>query len=187
MFIVFISFRRQFSAPEVFFPWAQLAPETAWHPSRHVDLPLFFLSCPPLSFIFSVFFPFFSSFFLSFFLSFSLSVSFPFVFLSSWGPFCDPGGPGPPKPLKIRPCLYGLFIHPSLYASYFSVLSSEKFQPTLQKVERCCSLTFLPYFFDFPLVKHPPMPCRLILCVSKTFWFLMPLLCWTQTIFTYSS
>ena len=119
MFIVFISFRRQFGAPEVFFPSAQLAPETAWPPSRHVDLPLFFLSCPPLSFIFFCLFPFFSSFF---FLSLSLFI-FLSLFLSFWGPFCDPGGPRPPKPLKIRPCLYGLFIHSSPYASYFSLSS----------------------------------------------------------------
>ena len=147
-----------------------------------------------LTFIFSFLPPSFFHFFLSFsllFLFFFFLSLFLFLFLSFFfllgAPFCDPGGPGPSKPLKIRPCLYGLFIHPSPYASYFSVLSSKKFQPTLQKVERCCLLTFLPYIFDFPLVKHPPMPCRLILCVSKTFWFLMPLLCWTQTIFTYSS
>ena len=105
MFIVFISFRRQFGAPEVFFPWAQLAPETAWHPSRHVDLPLFFLSCPPLSFIFFLSFSLLFLFF--FFLSFSLSVSFPFVFLSSWGPFLWPRRTRAPKapqdtPLPLR-------------------------------------------------------------------------------------
>ena len=188
MFIVFISFRCQFGAPEVFFPWA---PACAWNymaplSSCWLTLICFFLS--PSFFHFFFLFPFFSS---NLFHSFSLSVSFLSFFLSFWSPFGDPGGPGPPKPRKIRPCFYVLFIHPSPYASYFFfVLSSRKFQPILQKVEsrgRCCLLTFLLYFFDFLLVKHPPMQCRLILCVSKTFWFLMPLLCRTQTIFTYSS
>ena len=186
MFIVFISFRRQFGTPEVFFPLS---------PSLRLKL-----LCAPLVMLTYLCFylPLFLSFFLSFsilflfFLSFSLSLcffSFPFFF-SFWCPFGDPGGPGPPKPPIYAPAfMFSLSTRLFMPLTFF-VLSCRKFQPILQKVEsrgRCCLLTFLPYFFDFPLVKHPPMPCRLILCVSKTFCFLMPLLCWTQTIFTYSS
>ena len=151
MFIVFISFRRQFGASEVFFPWAQLAPETAWHPSRHVDLLLFFLSCPPLSFIFFCLFPLLFLFFLSFFFLFSFfvsflfsfSVSFPFLFLSIWHPFWWPRRTRAPKAAsKIRPCyLRSLYPPVSLCLLFFFVLSSRKFQPILQKVEsrgRCC-------------------------------------------------
>ena len=118
MFIVFISFRRQFG--KVFFPWAQLAPETAWHPSLHVDLPLFFLSCPLFLSFFSVFFPSFPLF--SFFLSLSLFLFLSF-FLSFWRPLLWPRRPRAPKAPTIRPCLYVLFIHPSPYASYFSLSS----------------------------------------------------------------
>ena len=142
----------------------QLAPETAWRPSRHVDLPLFFLSCPLfLSFFFL--FPFFSSFF---FQSFSLSVSFPLLFSFFLAPpLVTPEGLSLQNPPQIRPCLYVLFIHPSPYASYFSF--SSLLESFSLYYRRCCLLTFLAYFFDFLLVKHPPMPYRLILCVSKTF------------------
>ena len=117
---------------------------------------------------------------------------FSFLFFFLFGaPFGDPGGPGLPKPSQDTPLpLCSLYPPVYLWLLFFFVLSSRKFQHLLQKFEscgRCCLLTFLPNFFDFPLVKHPPMPCRLVLYVSKTFSFLMPLLCWTQTIFTYSS
>ena len=73
-----------------------------------------------LSFLFL--FPFFSSFF---FLSFSLSlcVSFPFFFLSFWRHLGWPRRARTPKTPKIRQYLYVLFIHPSPYASYFSLSS----------------------------------------------------------------
>ena len=186
MFIVFISFRRQFGAPEVFFPWT---PACSWNctaPLSSCWLTFILSFLPPLSFTFSLL-----SLFISFFLSLSLSVSFPFLFSFFLAPpLVTPEGPGPHSPQDTPLPLCSLYPPVSLCLLFFFVLSSRKFQPTLQKVQsrgRCCLLTFLPYFFDFPLVKHPPMPCRLILCVSKTFWFLMPLLCWTQTIFTYSS
>ena len=115
-------FLRQFGAPDVFFPGAPactwncmatlssfspsiwrptfsfldplLALETAWRPSRHIDL-TFFLSfysfLLPSSSLFPFLFPSFPLFSpLSFF-------PFPF-FLSFWRPFGDPGGPRPPKP-----------------------------------------------------------------------------------------
>ena len=117
-------FLRQFGAPDVFFPEApclhlklygaplvlfsvNLAPltfssldpllalETAWRPTRHIDLTFFlFFSC-------SFFLPFFLSYSLLFlfFPLFSLLSFFPFPFLLSfWRPFGDPGGPWPPKP-----------------------------------------------------------------------------------------
>ena len=125
-------FLRQFGAPDVYLPWSPylhlklhgaplvlfsvnlarltfssldplLALETAWRPSRHIDLN-FFLSFSfllPLSSLFSFLFPsfpLFSSFPpLSFF-------SFPFFFLFG-APLVTPGGPGPqsPPPPKIRP------------------------------------------------------------------------------------
>ena len=144
------------------------------------------------------FFQFFLSFSLilfclSFFLSLSLSLFlFLSFFLSFWRPLWWPRRARTPNPPDTPLPLCSLYPPVFLCLLSFFVLSSRKsrkFQLILQKVEsrgRCCLLTSLPYFFDFPLVKHPPMPCRLILCVSKTFWFLMPLLCWTQTIFRYS-
>ena len=74
MFIVFISFRRQFGVPEVFFPWA---PACAWNcmaPLSSCWLTfIFFLLAPSFLYVFLLF-PFFSPF------SFSLSVfSFPFL------------------------------------------------------------------------------------------------------------
>ena len=149
----------------------QLAPETAWRPSRYVDLPLSFLSCP----LFLSFFLSFSLLFL-FFLSFFLSLSL-FFFLSFFSfflapPLVTPEGPSPKAPQDTSLPLCCLYPPDCLCLLFFFVLSSRKLQPILQKVEsrgRCCLLTFLPYFFDFPLVNHPPMPCRLILCVSKTY------------------
>ena len=78
-----------------------LALETAWRPSRHIDLTFFlsffFLSC-------SLFLPFFLSYsllflFLLFFPLFSPLSFFPFPFSFFFGaPLVTPGGPGPPKP-----------------------------------------------------------------------------------------
>ena len=151
-------------------------------------LTLIFFFLAPSFFQFFFLFPFFSS---NFFHSFSLSVSFPFLFSFFLEHLWWPRRAWAPKAPEDTPLLLcSLYPPVSLCLLFYFVLSSRKFQPILQKVEsrgRCCLLTFLPYFFDFLLVKHTPMPCRLILCVSKTFWFLMPLLCWTQTIFTYSS
>ena len=134
MFIVFISFRRQFGAPEVFFPWApSLSLKLHGAPSRYVDLPLFFLSCP-------LFLSFFLSFSLSssfFFLSFSLSVSFPFLFfLSFWSPLWWPRRARSPKaPQDTSLPLCCLYPPVCLCLLCFFVLFSRKFQPILQKVE----------------------------------------------------
>ena len=73
-----------------------LAIETAWRPSRHIDL-TFFLS---FFFLAPSFFPFF--FLIPFFSSFSSFLPSLFLFLSFFSfflrPFGDPGGPRPPKP-----------------------------------------------------------------------------------------
>ena len=87
-----------FSSPEPL-----LALETAWRPSRHIDL-LFVLSFFFLVLSLFLFFliPFFSSFFLLSPPSLSLSFfSFPFFFLFG-APLVTPGGPGPPKPPPPR-------------------------------------------------------------------------------------
>ena len=91
MFIVFISFRRQFGAPEVFFPWALACAWNCMAPLSWRWLTFIFSFLPPFSFIFSFFFPSFPLF-LSFFLSFCF-FSFPFFFLFG-APFGDPGGGG---------------------------------------------------------------------------------------------
>ena len=94
-----------------------LALETAWHPSRHIDLPivLIFLSC-------SLFLPFFlfSSFRLfSSFLS-SLFVSFPFLFSFFLAPLWWPRGARAPKaPPRYAPGLsqsmHLFLVHDTLY------------------------------------------------------------------------
>ena len=180
MFIVFISFRCQFGAPEVFFPWA---PACAWNYmapllSCWLNLICFFLA--PSFFHFFFLFPFFSC---NLFHSFSLSVSFPFLFSFFLEPLWWPRRAWAPKAPQDTPLLLCSLYPPVSFCLLFFflfVLSSRKFQPILQKVEsrgRCCLLTFLLYFFDFLLVKHPPMPCRLILCVSKTVFFFFHFYC----------
>ena len=169
MFIVFYLF-----SPSIWRPWSflPLSPACAWNcmvplSSCWPTCIVFFLALP-ISFIFSVFFPSFPLF--SFFLS--LSVSFPFLFSFFLAPpFVTQETPRPQSPHDTPLPLCSLYPPGSLCLLFFVVLSSRKFQSTLQKVERCCLLTFLPYFFDFPLVKYPPMPCRLILCVSIRFDF----------------
>ena len=82
-----------------------LALETAWRPSRHIDLTLFlsFFFLSPSFFPFFFLFPFFSSFFL-----FStLSLSFPFLFFFLFGaPLVTPGGPGPQSPPQDTPLVF---------------------------------------------------------------------------------
>ena len=79
-----------------------LALETAWRPSRHIDLTFFlsFFFLAPSFFLFSFLFPLFLFFPLFSPLS---SFSFPFFFLFG-APLVTPGGPGPQSPPKIRPC-----------------------------------------------------------------------------------
>ena len=80
MFIVFISFRRQFGAPEVFFPWAPACVWNCMAPLLSCWLTFIFFFLVPSFLHFFLSFPFFSSFFFLSFSFLSLSVSFPFLF-----------------------------------------------------------------------------------------------------------
>ena len=82
----------------------------------------------PVSGTWSLLFPFIFSFFFPSFPLFSLFLSlYLFLFLSFFlsfrRPLWWPRKARSPKPPKIRPCLYVLFIHSSPYASYFSLFS----------------------------------------------------------------
>ena len=95
MFIVFISFRRQFGGPEVFFPWALACAWNCMAPLSWRWLNLYFFILAPFFFHFFFLFPFFSSF--SFILSLFLFLFLSF-FLSFWRPLWWPrragGGAG---------------------------------------------------------------------------------------------
>ena len=141
---------------------------------------LSFPSFPLISFILSLFLFLFLSFFLSFWSPFgdpggpgplkppkirplfSLSTRLLMPLMCF---FLEP--PNAPQEFNAPACYVSLYPPESDLMRWNGMLvipqSSRKIQPILQKVEsrgRCCLLTFLPYFFDFLLIKHPPMPCR---------------------------
>ena len=127
MFVVFISFRRQFGAPEVFLP---LSPSLRLklHGAPLVMLTfLYFFFLAPLSFIFPFFFPSFPLFSFIFPLFLFLFLSF---FLSFWRPpLVTPEGMGPKAPPDTPLSLCSLYPPISLFLLFFFVLSFRKFQP----------------------------------------------------------
>ena len=125
MFIVFISFRRQFGAPEVFFPWAPSLRLKLYGAPLVMLTYLFFFLAPSF---FHLFFPLFSSFFFLSFFS-SLSVSFPFLFSFFLAPpLVTPEGPSPKAPEDTPLPLCSLYPPVSLCLLFFFALSSRKFQ-----------------------------------------------------------